>query len=69
MPTAPLGVNAQKPPAEIVTELYLAAYSRLPTPPEQAATVEYLEAAEDKRKAAEDVLWTILNSREFLFNH
>lgn len=62
-------VNAQKPSAEIVTELYLAACSRLPTPPEQAATVSYLDAAQDKRQAAEDVLWTILNSREFLFNH
>jgi hypothetical protein len=31
--------------------------------------VSYVDAQEDKRKALEDVLWTIVNAKEFSFNH
>jgi hypothetical protein len=54
---------------EAVSDLYLTAYSRKPTESELGRIVEFVQAQEDKRKALEDVLWTILNSREFMFNH
>ncbi|HEY1068881.1 MAG TPA: DUF1553 domain-containing protein, partial [Pirellulales bacterium] len=64
-------IEAKTGPTEAVSELYLAALARRPTPEEAARAVNYVTAAtEDKRRAAlEDVLWTLLNSKEFVFNH
>lgn len=55
---------------EIVEELYLAAFSRKPTAEELATASKAIAEAGDKRKdAIEDVLWAMLNSAEFVFNH
>ena len=62
-------INEQKPTPEIIDELYLACYSRLPTDNERNTTVSYIDTADDRRRAAEDVLWSLVNSKEFLFNH
>jgi hypothetical protein len=48
-----------------VEELYLATLTRWPMPGETAAMVEYLETAVDRRLALEDVLWALVNSKEF----
>jgi Protein of unknown function (DUF1553)/Protein of unknown function (DUF1549) len=57
--------------ARIVEELYLAALSRLPRENERGPLVAELAAAapEDRRQAIEDLYWSVLTSREFLFNH
>ena len=57
--------------ARIVEELYLAALSRLPTAAERDALVAELAAgaSEDRRQTIEDLYWSVLTSREFLFNH
>ncbi len=57
--------------AKIVEELYLAALSRLPTKAEREPLVAELAAAkqEDRRQVIEDLYWSVLTSREFLFNH
>ncbi len=52
--------------SDVVDELFLAALCRSPTPSERDALVERLEAADDRRLAMEDILWGILNSKEFL---
>ncbi len=62
-------VKDKKPTPEIIEELYLAAFSRRPVGPEMARTREHIETAPDRQKAIEDVLWAILNSKEFMFNH
>jgi len=54
---------------EIVRELYLATVSREPDLEEMLTASVDLHAAEDRRKAEEDLLWALLNSKEFLFNH
>ncbi len=51
----------------IVEELYLAALSRPPREGEWRPAVAYIAKAKDRRKALEDVLWALLNAKEFLF--
>jgi hypothetical protein len=62
-------IEAKKPIKEKIEELYLASVSRPPTEEELAKTTQYVESSEDQRRAVEDVLWTLLNTREFMFNH
>jgi len=57
-------------PREIVTELYLACFGRHPIEEElQAATAAFTDDPAVRRQAVEDVLWALLNSAEFVFNH
>ena len=53
-------------PNAMLDEMFLAGLSRLPNDSERQSLVQRLESAEDKRTAAEDILWGILNSKEFL---
>lgn len=56
----------------IVRETYLAALGRFPTATEEARLSEAIHAAAspaDKRLLLEDFVWSVLSSREFLFNH
>lgn len=56
--------------AALVDELYLTVLSRLPTTDEKAIATKYLHTHEStRRQAAEDLLWSLLNSLEFVFNH
>ena len=57
-------------PPEIIDELYLSTFSRFPTAPERRLMLEaFAPEGTDRRAAVEDVLWAILNSKEFIFNH
>jgi hypothetical protein len=53
---------------DIVAELYLATLSRFPTDDERSLMVRMFQESGDRREAAEDVLWTLLNTKEFIFN-
>lgn len=57
------------PEEEMLGELYLAALSRPPTVEEARVARRHLVRAGDRRKAWEDVLWVLLNTKEFLFRH
>lgn len=57
---------AGKGDSEIVTELYLAALSRYPTIQELRAADAYVAGKPDRRRALEDLLWAMLNTKEFL---
>jgi hypothetical protein len=59
----------KKPIPEMIDAVYLSAFARRPTDQERDTTAGYVEAQENKQQAMEDVLWTIINSKEFLFNH
>jgi hypothetical protein len=62
--------DSQLKPEEIVTELYLACYSRFPTGDElKIATAAFTAKDATRRSAIEDILWSLLNSAEFVFNH
>lgn len=62
--------DSKMSPEEIVTELYLVALCRFPTPEEmKSATGAFVVPDATRQTATEDVLWALLNSAEFLFNH
>jgi hypothetical protein len=52
--------------AELVEEFYLAALCRPPTPRERQSAVDYLDRAKDRRAALEDLVWGLVNAKEFL---
>ncbi|HTG43609.1 MAG TPA: hypothetical protein VK633_03655, partial [Verrucomicrobiae bacterium] len=58
-----------------VNELYLMTYSREAQPPELEAALKYLNSPEKskdakaQRAAYEDLIWALVNTKEFLFNH
>jgi hypothetical protein len=54
---------------EKVREIYLRVYSREPAADETAVAVEHLSKAKDEKLAYEDILWALINTKEFLFNH
>ncbi len=57
------------PQDQMVETLYLATLSRFPTNAEQDVFSEaFQNAASDPRPAVEDVLWTLLNTKEFMYN-
>ena len=53
----------------ILTDLYYAALSRPPFEDEKKLALAHITKGMDKRKAWEDVLWALINTREFLFRH
>ena len=60
-----LGGRADK---EIVEELYLAALSRPPSADESALAMKYLQG-KGRAQRAQDLLWALVNSKAFLYNH
>ena len=62
--------QAELLPGRIVDELYLSIYSRWPSADEKAVAVEAFAAEGVKRQqAVEDIMWALINSAEFVFNH
>jgi len=62
-------IKNKMPPEDAVRELYLVTFSRPPSDAEVAAAVSHVETAESPQQGFEDILWALINSREFLFNH
>ncbi len=61
---------ASTPDEQLIENVYLSALARLPTPDEKQKLLAALaEAGQDKRQLVEDLYWSVLSSREFLFNH
>jgi hypothetical protein len=57
---------------EIVEEIYLAGYARFPNDEEMALVVKFIEeqsqeSEEGREMALEDLTWSLINSKEFLF--
>jgi hypothetical protein len=62
--------HAHADDGRLVEELYLTFYSRLPTAWEREVAVAHLQRnAMQRRQAAEDLAWTLMNTLEFVFNH
>ncbi len=54
---------------EILREIYLRAFSRAPRPDELVQAKGFIVEAGSRKQGLEDLLWTVLNSREFLLQH
>ncbi len=52
-----------------IDELYQLALARLPSESERQAVRDHLQGQTDRRAAMEDIVWSLINSKEFLFNH
>jgi hypothetical protein len=57
-------------PEELVRELYARAFSREPDPSELALAVAYFNTPGTVRaEALQDLVWALVNTAEFVFNH
>ena len=73
--------KSELPVEQRIEELYVVAFSRKPTPAELQTAVEYvispqtdaagnpIEPARAAREAYQDLVWALMNTREFMFNH
>ena len=53
-----------------IRELYLLTFSRVPTPEEMTIALAHIHKNEmDPKRAYEDIVWALVNTKEFLFNH
>jgi hypothetical protein len=62
--------KSDQSPEQIVKELYLSAYAREPDAEElKIATEAFSAPGATRQSATEDVMWALINSAEFVFNH
>lgn len=62
--------NSELTDDELIDELYLTTLSRFPNKEERNLMREaFLDSGLERNAAVEDVLWALLNTKEFIFNH
>ena len=64
-------LTSKQPDAKIIEEAYLLTLTRAPTARELEKATALLATAkpEDRRVTLEDLFWSLMSSKEFLFNH
>lgn len=62
-------IKDKKAPEEIVQELYVAALCRPPSDDELKVSIEYVKESATPQEGYEDILWSLMNSKYFLFIH
>jgi hypothetical protein len=67
--TIPVVLRETKSPAEAIGQLYLMTVSRRPRPEELQRLVAFAEKHDKKPEAYGDILWSLVNSTEFITNH
>jgi hypothetical protein len=61
--------DSELSPEAVIDEIYLGTLTRFPTPDERSLMLEaFTVAGTNRRQAVEDVLWAVLNTKEFLYN-
>ena len=64
-----LSGDANRAHEQKIRELYLLAFSRDPLPEEMAIATAYIAKQKEPKRAYEDLVWALMNTKEFLFNH
>ena len=54
---------------ELVDEMFLATLTRLPSADEKATALKHLTSAKTRGEAVTDLMWALVNTREFILNH
>ena len=54
---------------ELIETIYLAAYARFPQDEEQTKTLNYLSHSASRTEGIQDLIWAIVNTQEFMFQH
>jgi hypothetical protein len=67
--TGPIQELVSLADADLVGRLYLRVLGRKPTPAELKIGLQHLKKAEARTVAFEDLVWALVNSREFIANH
>ncbi len=68
--TAKLAADTARPDEERVKELYRWVFSREPNAEELEVAIAYIKKHSDNvRRGYEDVVWALINTKEFQFNH
>ena len=62
-------IDEQKTPTEILEQLFVRVLNRKPTQEEVEECLRWINAPPGNTEIYEDILWGMLNSTEFLFNH
>ncbi len=60
---------SDKSHADLASEMFLRVLARRPRPDELKAAVEFLASEPDRAEACRSLLWSLLATNEFLFNH
>jgi hypothetical protein len=58
--------RTSRPDRDIIEQLYLETLTRRPGEPELAKSLAHVQGAKDRRAAFEDILWSLLNAKEFV---
>lgn len=59
--------KSEKSPAEIIDELYLAVYGRMPSSAERDIGLGLYKNGSNRRAVTEDLMWALINTPEFWF--
>lgn len=65
-------IQTKKSDSEIIESLYLTTLTRKPTESETSQLLSYLDSTPDqetRQQILQDIFWSLLNSKEFIFNH
>ena len=53
----------------LIEELYLSTLSRYPSKDDLASSLEFVQSSESRAVGMQDMLWSLMNLREFIFIH
>jgi hypothetical protein len=62
-------VKDKTPPAAVIEELFIRCLARKPTAEELAGFLKLVPEPPANTQPYEDLVWALLNSTEFMFNH